>query len=591
MGAYLVSDDDSSVDAAVTRSPPQGPWHASLSTIKQQLPQVKMSTILSYLAKATHQHTESDKFRALTRGHNLWKSKHVSQVAVHLQDTALIWVKSVVYASYKKEKRTTHIAFGGMRQAVEHAHCNCPAGLSASCTHVSATLWALYSLWVSESPSTSTSCSWIQPRRLNVEQFEVRSQTMTKHEIGKSKRVHQYVTAYDPRPPRFQTNIPSTVISKLCRELNSRAAAVGKIPACFSLAFSSFQELKDVMHEIPPSTAPSSNRQTHSSATSSTKQPAMSQACLTPIPPNAQSAHLHEADNPTGSASAQTSPAVLSAVQDLSQTDHDMQLLLQGPQAEDLKRLCEEKRASLTVTLQERNQIECDTRGQADNEEWYRHRQHRVTASNFGKIIKLRASTSPTSLLKSLLGYTTVPKTLPALMWGKTHEATARHTATARQIRLRHQEYKSHECGLFIDLQHCWLAASPDALVHDPSETPPEGLMEIKCPYAQRTKSVEDACKNKSFCCSQVNGKARLKRNHNYYYQVQGQLAATSREWCDFVIWTTVNCSIERIAFDGNFWRDECLPKLETFYSSCFLPEVVYPRISLGVDPCDFRSK
>ena len=131
MGAYLVQDDVSTETVTTVLLLPEGPWHASLSTIRQQLPQVQMSMILSYLAKATHQPAQTDKFRALTRGYNLWKSKHVSQAAVHFQDAAVVWVRSVVYASYKKEKRTSHVAFGRISQTVDYAHCTCPAGLSA----------------------------------------------------------------------------------------------------------------------------------------------------------------------------------------------------------------------------------------------------------------------------------------------------------------------------------------------------------------------------------------------------------------------------------------------------------------------------
>ena len=38
-----------------------------------------------------------------------------------------------------------------------------------------------------------------------------------------------------------------------------------------------------------------------------------------------------------------------------------------------------------------------------------------------------------------------------------------------------------------------------------------------------------------------------LKKNHNYYYQVQGQIAVLNMPWCDFVVWTTQDMHIERI--------------------------------------------
>ena len=43
------------------------------------------------------------------------------------------------------------------------------------------------------------------------------------------------------------------------------------------------------------------------------------------------------------------------------------------------------------------------------------------------------------------------------------------------------------------------------------------------CPQILGCNTRHDA----SFCCVLENGSPRLKRNHEYYYQVQGQLAVT----------------------------------------------------------------
>ncbi|KAG5273004.1 hypothetical protein AALO_G00171700 [Alosa alosa] len=59
-------------------------------------------------------------------------------------------------------------------------------------------------------------------------------------------------------------------------------------------------------------------------------------------------------------------------------------------------------------------------------------------------------------------------------------------------------------------------------------ENPPFGLVEIKCPNA---KSYVD-CK---YLRSNGNTMS-LKRQHAYYWQVQGQLLVTGMEWCDFVV-------------------------------------------------------
>lgn len=54
-------------------------------------------------------------------------------------------------------------------------------------------------------------------------------------------------------------------------------------------------------------------------------------------------------------------------------------------------------------------------------------------------------------------------------------------------------------CGLFIDAQRPWLAASPDGIVTDGVNG--EWLLEVKCPYKHRDKLVRDACReDKNFC-------------------------------------------------------------------------------------------
>lgn len=49
------------------------------------------------------------------------------------------------------------------------------------------------------------------------------------------------------------------------------------------------------------------------------------------------------------------------------------------------------------------------------------------------------------------------------------------------------------------------------------------GIMEIKCLYKvhKSGKSLEEAIKtDKNICMEISNGRIKLKRNHNYYYQV-----------------------------------------------------------------------
>ena len=108
------------------------------------------------------------------------------------------------------------------------------------------------------------------------------------------------------------------------------------------------------------------------------------------------------------------------------------------------------------------------------------------------------------------------------------------------------------------------------------------------------SSTPEDACTQPDFCCtleSRADGtmNARLKRSHNYFAQVQGQMAITGRHWCHFVLYTKIGLSVEMILFDENFWNTELLPALEAFYTNCVAPEIVCPVHFVGLPLRDLR--
>ena len=111
---------------------------------------------------------------------------------------------------------------------------------------------------------------------------------------------------------------------------------------------------------------------------------------------------------------------------------------------------------------------------------------------------------------------------------------------------------KLYKNGLVVNPAFCWLGASPDDVVYDPSmEANPFGLFEAKCPFCGAGKKIVDVIKeNKQFYLKQTDNGIRLKENHNYYFQVQGLMGVTGMKWCDFCVWTGVDFFQQRILFD-----------------------------------------
>jgi hypothetical protein len=126
-----------------------------------------------------------------------------------------------------------------------------------------------------------------------------------------------------------------------------------------------------------------------------------------------------------------------------------------------------------------------------------------------------------------------------------------------------------HDCGLIINNEFPFLAATPDGKLCENGEC---GLVEIKCPYLARDLEISDACsKLKNFMLKEESGIVSLDKNHDYFVQIQGQLLVTGAPWCELVVYTTKDMHVERILPDIVFMRDILL-KLAYFYKFHAVP-------------------
>ena len=153
------------------------------------------------------------------------------------------------------------------------------------------------------------------------------------------------------------------------------------------------------------------------------------------------------------------------------------------------------------------------------------------------------------------------------MRWGSDHEAEA--VAAFERV----SGLTTQRCGFVIDHRHCWLGASPDRKVLDPSESSPEGLVEVKCPFSAKDGCVKDLLDQRNGFIVQVDGELQLNRKHNYFFQVLGGLAITHCQWCDFVVWTKNDLFGERNFFDSEKWQ-ACFPVLNDFYFQFIVPEL-----------------
>ena len=207
-----------------------------------------------------------------------------------------------------------------------------------------------------------------------------------------------------------------------------------------------------------------------------------------------------------------------------------------------------------------------------------------LTHSTVGQILHRRPDTPPDSLVLSILQ----PRSFysAATEWGVANKSKATEAYISQQHQAGNVELTVEPCGFFISESHPFLGATPDGSVYDPSNLEqPYGFLEIKFPYTQRDRTPLEACQSPGFCCEiDSHGQVlKLRKNHLYYAQVQGQMAIGGRPWCDFVVHTNKGTSIERIHEDKSFWSNTLLPKLECFFDTCLAPEVISPVHVLGL--------
>uniref|UniRef100_A0A3B3UJX6 Uncharacterized LOC106951506 n=1 Tax=Poecilia latipinna TaxID=48699 RepID=A0A3B3UJX6_9TELE len=282
---------------------------------------------------------------------------------------------------------------------------------------------------------------------------------------------------------------------------------------------------------------------------------------------------------------ARTDPRVVQKNQDSSRTDP---CLNGGPEPKRDLGSAEDKapptpdqvpldpRAELDRNLLQ--QVEVLTRGQSTNQDWFHWRKNRITASVAHRIAHSRfvngkSKAPPLSYLAAITGEGPKVRTR-AMSWGIEKEAeTLKSAALGQPVRVL-------ECGLFIDSQRPWLAASPDGIVVDARSGRRLLCLEVKCPYKHRHRSVEDACRDDPAFCLQLDGDTpgqapvyALKKSHSYFTQIQVQLAVTGLDRADLVVFTLKETAIVPVSFDPDLW-DETVSKLEVFYRDAVLPHL-----------------
>lgn len=219
--------------------------------------------------------------------------------------------------------------------------------------------------------------------------------------------------------------------------------------------------------------------------------------------------------------------------------------------------------------------------GQWRNPLWHSLRKDRLTTSNFysihTKVVSLKTNQDKdyTSILSKVLGYTSPNPQIKALKHGRECEPYAKKQYETETSRFHHN-FKTRECGLYINKHYVYLGASPDLLVT--CSCCGDGLVEIKCPIVAKCKHCTHFCYCSPPSCLERSddGTYSLKMKHSYYCQIMGQLAITNSVYCDFFIYTCNGTFRQRISYNEEYYAN-IIESLKFFYRA-FVADELYSR-------------
>ena len=120
----------------------------------------------------------------------------------------------------------------------------------------------------------------------------------------------------------------------------------------------------------------------------------------------------------------------------------------------------------------------------------------------------------------------------------------------------------------------CWpyIGASPDGIIE--CSCCGKRSLEIKCPYSYRDKNIEALVENNYCLYQEHDSEITLKKDHEYYYQVQTQLLVSGLQTCDFFVWTKSDYTLVQVQTDKKI-QDEIISKSSLFFQNVLLRELL----------------
>ena len=147
-----------------------------------------------------------------------------------------------------------------------------------------------------------------------------------------------------------------------------------------------------------------------------------------------------------------------------------------------------------------------------------------------------------------------------ATRYGTENQNKAREEYKKEMVKYHHN-FELKPTGFRINEKFPQLGASPDGFIY--CDCHGQGILEIKCPHKY---------------------KDGLEINHEYYYQVQGQMPVLgNRNYCDFYIWSKNEQKICWVEKNYSFCQNMFI-QLKNVFTLKILPEVLTRSVMPNYD-------
>ncbi|KAH3814311.1 uncharacterized protein LOC127836093 [Dreissena polymorpha] len=246
--------------------------------------------------------------------------------------------------------------------------------------------------------------------------------------------------------------------------------------------------------------------------------------------------------------------------------------------------------SKLKLNEEQQGVLKAATTDQSSSQAWLEQRKGRITSSIFQRVASRVATlrknevAEPSALVCTILGEKAV-KPSKAMKHGLSLEPIAKK-AYEQIMKKTHKLFQSKNSGLTVCLERPYLAASADLEVL--CKCCGSGLCEVKCP--ESIKATVPTVDNLDYLFTDEDGNTTLKKNHTYYFQIQGQMAILKQNYCDLFVFTHHGHIITRVMFDKCFWEQtvECL---SWFWMNHVYPALIKDKKESENEACKPRSE